>query len=59
MQMYSDRRMTQQSAKRGPPRRGHPEKPAGVRRKISTGNQPARHLAPTRRASPDDHDVHI
>ena len=55
MPLHRDRRATPQSVKSGPPLRGRPEKPAGVRRKACTGDRPALRLAPTRRASPGDH----
>ena len=57
MPLHRDRRATPQSVKSGPPLRGRPEKPAGVRRKDCTGNHPALHLDPTRRLFPGDHGV--
>ena len=57
MPLHRERRATQKSVKSGPPLRGRPEKPPRGRRKSCTGNHPALHLAPTRRASPGDHGV--
>ena len=55
MPVHSDRRETQQSAKRGPPLRGCRRKPLGQRRLAWTGNQPALHKAPCREASCGNH----
>ena len=71
MPSHSDRRETQQSAKRGPPlpegqfilsgwlasqpKGGCPWKPLGQRRVAGTGNQPALHDAPCREASSGNH----
>jgi hypothetical protein len=40
MRAYSDQRTTQQLAKRGPPRRGRSEKPAGVVARLVRATSP-------------------
>ena len=59
MPLHRDRRTTQQSGKSGPPLRGRPEKPAGLRRGACTGHQPALRPAPRQRTSPVDHGAAI
>ena len=54
MRAYSDRQATPLWAKIGPPLWGCRRKPLGQRRVAWTGNQPALHNAPCRRASCDN-----
>ena len=57
MPLHSDRRGTQQWAKKGPLQRGCLGKPAGQRRTACTGHQPGPRAAPSRRTSQDNHDA--
>jgi hypothetical protein len=55
MPLHSDRRMTLQSAKRGPPLRGCYWKPLGQRYVACPGNQPGLRAVPCREASSSNH----